>query len=218
MLRHRVLTGVVGIPVALVLIYAGGWYLAATVALLAVGGLRELYRLLAARDMLVYPGLGYPLAVILMATAAGMAAARGYSPAFKPVIESALIPVGTLVAAALLLSSAWYTRSPTLGIGKFISTLASHVYVPGLLSYVLRLRALDAPDMVLGQAGRTFPAGMCWLVALMLVVCGMDTAAYGFGKAFGRRLALCNGAAEAVLLRKSCVSEPCLKNCREESC
>ncbi len=187
MLRHRVLTGVVGIPVALALIYAGGWYLAATVALLAVGGLRELYRLLAARDMFVYPGLGYPLAAILTASAAGTAAARGYAPALKPVLESALIPVGTLVAAVLLLSSAWYTRSPTLGVGKFISTLASHVYVPGLLSYVLRLRALDAPAVQLGSDGRAFPAGMCWLVALMLVVCGMDTAAYGFGKAFGRR-------------------------------
>jgi phosphatidate cytidylyltransferase len=187
MLRHRVLTGVVGIPVALVLIYAGGWWLAAMLVLLAVGGLRELYRLLAARDMLVYPSLGYLLAVALMASTAGMVAALGYAPALKPVLESALAPVGALVAAVLLLSPAWYTKSPTPGIGKFFSTLACHVYVPMLLSYVLRLRALDAPGVVLGQAGRMFPAGMCWLVALMLVVCGMDTAAYGFGKAFGRR-------------------------------
>lgn len=187
MLRHRVLTAVVGIPVALVLIYAGGWWLAAVLILLAVGGLRELYRLLAARDMLVYPSLGYLLAVVLMATTAVMVAVLRYAPAFRPALESVLVPVGTFAAAVLLLSSVWYARSPTLGIGKFISTLASHVYVPGLLGYVLRLRALDAPAVVLGQAGRTFPAGMCWLVTLMLVVCGMDTAAYGFGKAFGRR-------------------------------
>jgi phosphatidate cytidylyltransferase len=182
MLLQRLLTAVVGIPVALLLIHAGGWWLAAALALLAVGGLRELYRLLSARDMLVYPGLGYPLAVILMAaTAGGVAVARGHSP-LRPAVEIVLLVGGVGVAASLMLRTA-----PVKGGDRALSTLACHFYVPQVLSYLLRLRALDAPAVQLGSAGRTLPAGLCWLVVLMLAVWGMDTAAYAVGKAIGKR-------------------------------
>ena len=66
MLRQRLLTAGIGIPVGLLLIWLGGWYLAGAVALLATGGLRELYRLMEARDRRAYPWLGYPLAISLM--------------------------------------------------------------------------------------------------------------------------------------------------------
>jgi phosphatidate cytidylyltransferase len=190
MLRHRLLTGLVGIPVALLLIYAGGWWLAAAVALLAVAGLRELYRLLAARHMLVYPSLGYALALVLMVSTAGYVSALRFAPPAHPVFEPALTAAGVLVSATWLLFPALF-RFPSgridRGMAKLLSTVTGHAYVPVLLGYVLRLRALDAPAVQLGAAGRTFPAGLCWLVAVMLAVWGMDTAAYAVGKAIGRR-------------------------------
>ncbi len=190
MLRHRLLTGLVGIPVALVFIYAGGWWLAAGLALLAIGGLRELYRLLARRDMLVYPSLGYALAVALMVSTASYVSVLRFAPPVHSVLEPALAAVAVLASAMWLLSPALFAcpAGPVgRGMGKLLSTVTSHAYVPVLLGYILRLRALDAPAVQLGAAGRTFSAGLCWLVVLMLTVWGMDTAAYAVGKAIGRR-------------------------------
>lgn len=179
-MRHRVLSAVVGIPLALLLIYAGGWWLAAAMALLAIGGLRELYRLLVRRDVLVYPALGYALAVLLMA-AVGLAALRGRSVG-SPTLEVVLVAVGLPVAAAWLLFPALFR-----GRTRVFTTLACHIYVPQLLSYVLRIRALDSPSLGAAGSGSALPAGLGWLLVLMLAVWGMDTAAYAVGKAIGRR-------------------------------
>ena len=45
MLRQRLLTALIGIPLGLAVIYLGGWYLAAVVTVIAVVGLWEFYRL-----------------------------------------------------------------------------------------------------------------------------------------------------------------------------
>ncbi len=180
MLRHRVLSAVVGIPLALLLIYAGGWWLAAAMALLAIGGLRELYRLLAPRGLLVYPALGYALAVLLMA-AASLATSRGRSVG-SPTLEVVLVAVGLPVAAAWLLFPVLFR-----GGTRAFTTLACHIYVSQLLSYVLRIRALDSPPTGAEDSGSILPVGLGWLLLLMLAVWGMDTAAYAVGKAIGRR-------------------------------
>lgn len=46
MLRARIITAAIGVPIALGAAWAGGWLFTAMVALLAVGGWREFYRLL----------------------------------------------------------------------------------------------------------------------------------------------------------------------------
>ena len=45
MLRHRLATAAVAIPIELAVVYLGGWPLAAFVALVVVLGLREFYQL-----------------------------------------------------------------------------------------------------------------------------------------------------------------------------
>lgn len=179
MLRQRVLTAIIGIPLGLLLVWLGGWYLAGAVALLALAGLRELYRLMKARDRLAYPWLGYPLAIFLM-----VAVTPSSSHHLGPVslkLEAILLAAAMAIGAALLLSS---TR-PGAASG-FLMTLAGHMYVPQLLSYVLRLRALGGPHVELPGSAVTVSAGLCWLAVLMLAVWGMDTAAYAVGKAAGR--------------------------------
>ncbi len=180
MLRHRLLSAVVGIPLALLLIYAGGWWLAAAMALLAIGGLRELYRLLAPRGLVVYPAVGYVLAVLLMA-AVSLATFCGRSGG-SPTLEAVLVAVGLPVVAAWLLFPALFRGRATA-----FTTLACHIYVPQLLSYVLRIRALNSPPLGVQGSGSALPAGLAWLLVLMVVVWGMDTAAYAVGKAIGRR-------------------------------
>jgi phosphatidate cytidylyltransferase len=178
-LLQRVLTAVVGIPVALAVIYAGGWYLAAAVALLAVAGLRELYRLMAARGRRALPWLGYPLAAGLMA---GIVA--------FPLPFSGILPLATEAALVILAMAivVWWALSPARASDdiKLIGTLAGHFYVPQLLSYLVRLRAWDAPAISLAGVGLTLPAGACWVGLVMVVCWGMDTAAYAVGKTLGR--------------------------------
>jgi len=177
MLIHRALTAVVGIPLALLLIYLGGWYLAAAVALIAVGGLRELYRLLAARQRRVAPWVGYPLAVLLMVSVTN---ARQLPSLLPPPVEAALL----LVALAI---SAWWLLSPTPGpLVRLSATLASHIYLPQLLSYLLRLRNLPAPAVAPRGTETALQSGALFVVLLMAVIWGMDTAAYGVGKTLGR--------------------------------
>jgi len=179
MLRQRLLTAGLGIPVGLLLIWLGGWYLAGAVALLAIGGLRELYRLMKARDRLAYPWLGYPLAIALV-----VAAATSSSQSLGPVLLK-LEPI--LLAAAMMIGGAWVLSSSRAGAAsRLFATLVAHMCVPQLLSYVLRLRALGGPLVELPGSAVAVSAGFCWLVALMLAVWGMDTAAYAVGKAVGR--------------------------------
>ncbi|MCJ7749555.1 MAG: phosphatidate cytidylyltransferase [Armatimonadetes bacterium] len=179
MLRQRLLTAGLGMPVGLLLIWLGGWYLVGTVALLALGGLRELYRLMKARDRLAYPWLGYPLAISLMV------AVTTSSPESLGPLWLKLEPI--LLAAAMAIGVAWVLYSSRAdAASRLFTTLVGHMYVPQLLSYVLRLRALGGPPVELPGSAVAVSAGFCWLVVLMLAVWGMDTAAYAVGKTLGR--------------------------------
>lgn len=177
MFRYRLLTAIVGIPLGLLLIYAGGWYLAAVVGLLALGGLHELYRLLAARNRFVYPWLGYTLALVLLFTTAFIQTPRPVFGSFP--VEAILITIALAAAARWLLVPAVAPRGQRL-----FETLAAQIYVPQMLCYVLRLRAL--PNSVLLLGAYPLSTGLCWMTGLMLVLWGMDTAAYGIGKSIGR--------------------------------
>jgi phosphatidate cytidylyltransferase len=177
MLLHRVLTGVIGIPIALLLIYLGGWYLAALVAAIAVGGLRELYALLAARDRVAYPWLGYPLAVILIG-----AGAAGKAPGPWLPLEAGLL------AGAFAISAWWMLAAVVQPAGsKLFATVSAHIYVPQLLSYVVRLRGLPVLPIAPRGAHTTVQGGALFVALVMAVIWGMDTAAYAVGKTMGRR-------------------------------
>jgi len=178
-LLHRVLTGAVGIPIGLLLIYLGGWWFAGAVALIAIGGLRELYLLLAARDKKALPWLGYPLALALVA----MAATVHSGPMAAPLgAEAALLVVAFAIAAW------WLLAPPARRSGdKLFATISAHVYVPQLLGYLVRLRSMSALSITPRGSETELPLGMLLMALLMAVICGMDSAAYGVGSKWGRR-------------------------------
>lgn len=176
MLWHRLLTAAVGIPVALLLVWAGGWWLAGAVTLLAVVGLAELYRLLAARGRYAYPWLGYPLAVVTL-----MALGHRFSPPpyWRFELPAAIVLVCGSVAWLIL----WSRRARGLELAE---TVAAHVYVAGLFSYMLRLRWVGGAPISLASGRASVPAGAAWVFVLLAVCWGMDTAAYAVGKLWGR--------------------------------
>jgi len=178
MLRHRLVTAIVGIPLALALTYAGGWYLTLGIASLAIAGLREIYRLLAARDRLPYSWLGYPLGLLVLAAA---------TTASDALIAQTLLVEMALLAIALGIVVSWMLadRVGSRGVRLF-ATFASHLYVPQLLSYVIRLRGVSQGDITPSGLGFALPVGACWVILLLFAVWAMDTAAYAVGRAGGR--------------------------------
>ena len=176
MLWQRLLTGLVGIPVLLAVVYLGGWWLAGVVAALALVGLREFYRLAAARSLLSYPSLGYPWAVLTIA-----AAGSPYWTRFPWQVEAALMSLALIAVVSCLLAAPRPWQRP-----KLFATLMGQLYIAQLISYLPRLRGLEAPSFALSAASVTLDRGVVCVLLLLAVCWAMDTAAYGVGSILGR--------------------------------
>jgi phosphatidate cytidylyltransferase len=163
MLRTRILSAAVLIPLVAGLTYAGGWVLAAALLLVTVRSAYELFQLLAEA------GYRPSLAATAVVMAAFLAAALYPGVTTGPVLAAAVL--GTLIWQLLRPPEGQPTQSwaLTLGAGLWLGWLASH--------FVL-LRTLS-PMFDLG-------AGTRWLVLVFLVTWINDSAAYFVGKAIGR--------------------------------
>ncbi|MGD8398646.1 MAG: phosphatidate cytidylyltransferase [Anaerolineae bacterium] len=164
MLRTRVLSAAVLIPIVAGLVYAGGWILAAALLVVTVRAAFEVFQLL--REAGYRPSLPASALVI----AAFLLAAR--FPSFDLVgMALAVSVIGTLMWQLLRPPEGHPTQSwaLTLGVGLWLGWLASH--------FVL-LRDLSA-SFGWGLGARA-------LILVFLVTWINDTAAYFVGKAVGR--------------------------------
>jgi len=157
-LRTRIRSALVLAPVVGLAVWAGGWpFLAFMVVAAGVAG-HEFVRM--------WRGRGYP-------TSAGIVLA-GVALAFGDAVWPAgdLLRVG--LAALLIASAAWYVfryRPGTPAVGWALSVTGG-VYIGGLMSYFVRLRAL--------------PDGLAWVALALLTTWASDTGAYLLGRAIGR--------------------------------
>ena len=186
MFWQRALTAVVGIPLFLVVIYLGGWFLGAAVLLLSLLGLREFFRLAAASGLQPVPWIGYiaGAAIVAMTAAEGVALAREGFLAEAALAEQ-VVAVLALTVAALLMQQV-LRAAPPVTIANAGATLLGVGYVPLLFSYLLRLRAISLEPTWLSGARVTVQTGVCWLFLVIVACWAMDTAAYAIGKLFGR--------------------------------
>src|SRR5690606_38330613 len=90
----RVLVAAVGVPVAVLVVYAGGWVLAGLIAVLAVLATLEFYRLAEAKGARPLRGLG-----------AAIAAAFAVLAAFAPEAGPDEAGFATLIVVAVLLAA-----------------------------------------------------------------------------------------------------------------
>jgi phosphatidate cytidylyltransferase len=165
MLRTRVLSAVVLIPLVAVVTYAGGWFLAAALLLVAV---RAAYEVLTLMQKAGYaPSL--PASSLVVALLLVTARFPG------------LNLLGLVLAASLILTLTWQLLRPPVGrpTQSWALTLAVALWLGWLISHFVLLRDLSAP-FGLG-------AGTRWLALTFLVTWINDSAAYFVGKAFGRR-------------------------------
>lgn len=174
-LRARFAVALVGIPVALLAIHAGGWYFGGLLAVLAGAATLEFHRLAVATGARPIGWLGVPAAAILVLLAA-------YEPAFGAWADRALTLLLALVLATpvVAVSRRSAEDSPMLSV---TATIAGVLYTGGTLAFALLLRHL--PDSVAADSHDPLEGRLLVLYPLV-VIWASDSAAYFAGKRFGR--------------------------------
>jgi phosphatidate cytidylyltransferase len=172
MLRDRARSAAVLVPPLLVALWLGGPWILLLVGAAVAYGAWEAFRLLTQAGHASLPFLGIVLAV-----------AVALGDAVNPMTGGS----GLLIAAlgVVLVGTGALTRTdPREGLAVFATTTFGALYV-GLLGFVARLGQTGAavdPNALLGWLG----ADRAWILLLLLVVWGYDTAAYFVGRRFGR--------------------------------
>ena len=157
-LVRRLTSAAIALPLLILSIWIGTWWLAAVAALAVLLALREFYRLAGATGAGPYTPLGIIWGVGLVAAAA--AGGAGW--------------LWVLLSGALLTLIVGVTRrsSPGVAVDALLTTFGA-VYIGGALSAALLIRQLDQ--------------GFQWLLLAFLLTFAVDTGAYAVGKIFGSR-------------------------------
>jgi phosphatidate cytidylyltransferase len=167
LLLHRLISALVGIPIVVGAIWWGPPWLTVLVAVVAVLGIREAYRLLPLGAGPLPAGLGALWAIALML---GAQAGSGLSNFL--ITSSVILAAGAF--AALLWFIAFYSGSRYLAAGIFL--VGGPVYLAFLLGHALPLRDIGGG----GDLGRD------WLLFALLVTFATDTGAFLTGRLLGR--------------------------------
>jgi phosphatidate cytidylyltransferase len=175
-LTKRVAVAAIGIPVALVAIYAGGWALGVLLAVIAAMASLELFRMARNNGVraFVVPGVILAVAPVLLATG------------LEPSTSAAAWSWYAFVAMALLVSAlAIFRRGPAgAPLAAIAATVFGGLFTGGTLAFAVFLRRMDV--LVADQAAaRWVGAGM--LLFPLVLTWVSDTAAYAGGRLMGRR-------------------------------
>jgi phosphatidate cytidylyltransferase len=173
MLRERARSAALLVPPLLVVLWLGGPWVVAVVAIAVGVGAREAFRLLGAAGYPSFPALGVVLALVV---------ALGDSiPSMPPDSAILLASLGIILTGAAALTR----QDPRDGLASFATTTFGALYV-GLLGFVPRL-ATAAPAIPAGAALGFLGPARAWLLVLILGVWAFDTGAYAVGRRIGRR-------------------------------
>jgi phosphatidate cytidylyltransferase len=171
MLRTRVLSALLLVPILGVALWIGLPAIAVVLVIAAALGGTEVFRLL--------KGAGYP-----------SLSAFGTALAVAFVLEAALQPMGDkgvlLVAVGVVLAGVGaFTRiDPRDGLVAWFATIFGAVYV-GLIGFILQVGA-TGPAIPAGAALAAIGAERGWILLLVLGVWTYDTGAYLVGRQIGR--------------------------------
>ena len=164
MLKQRVNTAAIGMPLLVLAIWFGAPWFTILITAVALGGTYEFYRMahLDKREPLFYLGLLWLLVLVL-------------SPYYL-YRSPDVLPI--VVTAIMLISLVWLLRSPSQekAFRNWTWTIAGAFYVGWMLSYWLNLRAL----------GDGSEYGRNWVYLAMLTVFANDTGAFFIGRARGK--------------------------------
>ena len=173
-LASRLIVAAIGIPMAVMIIYWGGWYLGVLMAAAAGLSAGEYYSLSSVRGSRPLRWLGIGVAVLLPLVATAHPSYHDFAQ-----VAYTLVLAGTLVALALVIWRRWPGGQP---LAAAATTMGGALYTGGTLSFWILLRALpeqtsDAATAFHGAALLIFPIWVTWLG---------DSFAYGIGTRFGK--------------------------------
>jgi phosphatidate cytidylyltransferase len=155
-LPRRIAVAAVAIPIALGLVWLGGWLLVAGVATLAVLGVSEVFRLAQARGVRPLVPLGY----LAAATAPLAAYALSGPPAIPPAVVL-FAGVGWFLA---VLVHAVLRRAPDQGpLGAVTVTVFAPLYAGVLPSFLIALRHAGGYDRPAATALVFLPLVVVWV-------------------------------------------------------
>jgi len=168
MLKQRVITAVIGVPLVLLAIWFGTPWFSLLIAAAALAGTYEFYHMskFDRREPLIYFGLLWALALVL-------------SPHYR---STDVLPI--VITATMLISLIWLLcRSPgEKAFRNWAWTIVGALYVGWMLSYWLNLRGLEEMD----KAGEIVEVGRNWVYLAMLTIFANDTGAFFIGRARGK--------------------------------
>ena len=171
-LTKRVAVAAVGVPIAVLILYVGGWIMAVVLAAVAAGGALEFYRLARQRGVRPFAGAGAGLAGVPVLLAAATPHAEVWT-------------LRIFIAAMLLIAAAAIFRRGVDGspLTVMAVTVFSALFTGGTLLYAMLLRLTTVPGASTDWHGWVGPA----LLAFPMTLTWMgDTLAYFGGRAFGR--------------------------------
>lgn len=173
-ITRRVSVAAVGIPLTVLVIWLGGWYLGGVMALAAGASTREYFDLARARGVRPVSGLGVSGAVALPLLATLFPSFSRLAPwAFGTVL---------LLALTALVWVIWRRGAGGAPMASAGATALAPLYTGGTLAFAVLLRHLPEG----GAVGPSFHGAL--LVALPLAVTWFgDSCAYFAGKRWGRR-------------------------------
>ncbi|MDA8201869.1 MAG: phosphatidate cytidylyltransferase [Chloroflexi bacterium] len=178
MLRQRVLSAAILVPIVVAIFLLGRPFIDAFVAAVAALAAWETFALLRRARYRAFPLYGTVLAAALVVAGAAVPSLPGTGVwAALPAVPA----IGLLVAGA----AALWVHDPRDGFAAWIGTAFGALYV-GLLAFAPVLMAA-APPLPGGAALGILGAGRGWLLVLIGAVWSYDSFAYVFGRAFGRR-------------------------------
>jgi phosphatidate cytidylyltransferase len=157
MLKHRVITAAVGVPLIILAIWFGDPWITIFIAAAALAGTYEFYRMASfdRREPLLYLGLLWTLALVL-------------SPHYR---SSGLLPFAITAAILVSLICLLFRPSRQKAFPQWAWTIVGALYVGWMLSYWLNLRGLED--------------GRNWVYLAMLTTFANDSSAYFIGRARG---------------------------------
>lgn len=158
MLSHRVLSAIALIPVVAWVVYAGGWYLLATLAVAGVLAGIEFYQMMRRGQFRPTPAIGLPLLLLLLLDA--------HQPSWS--IARPAIALLTIVAFAWHL----FDKDDAVPTASWALTVMGGLYLGWFLGHFALLRAR--------------PDGLSWTVVAFLSTWISDTGAYFIGRVIGR--------------------------------
>lgn len=174
-LRQRVLSAAVLVPLVVSVVWWSVWSLAAALAAATVLAVRELYAAFAHGGYRAQQRAGVALALAPV-LAAALQLITG-----APTILPAVIFV---IMASLVATLGRHAEEGA--VAGWALTVAGALYIGGLLSHAVLLRALDTPLRPGLFATLGLAPGAAWVFLVLMVTWGQDILAYFVGKYAGR--------------------------------